>query len=91
MKVCASRCVIQFTQTFNSNWTTGSHNQFLLWDGESPLTFSISLSLERLDPLPAAAGTDEVRSSEPLPEPISDPWPRRDFEVVLGRGFCDWE
>jgi len=51
--------------------------------GLGPRTFSMSLSLARLVPLPPA-GTDEVRSSLPLPEPNSEPWPRRVLPVDLG-------
>lgn len=50
--------------------------------GKSP-TFSISLSRARFEPRAPVMGADDL-SSLPLPEPNSEPWPRRDLLVVLG-------
>lgn len=54
---------------------------------ESLLTFSISWSRARFEPLAPPAGMDDVRSSLPLPEPSSESWPRRVLPIGLDTDF----
>jgi hypothetical protein len=75
--VDGSRDVERTESSFDEDLTHGFTGR-----GRAERTFSMSLSLPRLVPLPAA-GTEECLSSLPLPEPSSEPCLRL-FDVAAG-------